>query len=169
MNDLEYLSGDPLRHEVRDLDYDEFVGRQFATAYAGNSPVPRANVETVYVPKPEIRFFDLARAVGPGQANTIYDVARAKNALSSLGFARFDLTKERSTQPTPNFFNRIRRAQNALGESIDGIMNPGGATISALGESYEGKRPTGFELGVLKTAAAGRNAALTEPADALVK
>lgn len=83
-------------------------------------------------------FFDLDGSVGPQQANEPQDVIKVETALGNTG--HFDLAKRGG--PTGYFGlglgQGIKSYQSANKLKQDGILNPGGPTISSLNKSVGG-------------------------------
>jgi hypothetical protein len=142
--DLETLSGDPLRHELLDTDYDQFVNDQFETAYGGNSPEPKAFVRGDYVPRPDPSHFEISAPVGPGLENRYHDVVKIKKGLASSGAQPFDLTRERSTDVNDRLFDGIRTLQDMVGAKADGIVNPLGETARKATPLMSGEGASSF-------------------------
>lgn len=91
------------------------------------------------------RPFELAAPVGREGENRRFDVARIESFLARTGF--LDLAPTEG--PTGYFGTRledaIRRFQTARGLAVDGTVDPGGPTLSALAQALANAEGTGAQ------------------------
>lgn len=139
---LDRLIGDPLRQDLRDPDFMDFVGRQFDRAFPG--PVRRDATGRQIDSPPEIddlepfrpavarSDLELGAGVGPRQKNRLSDLVGVKKALAKTGFLAFDVTEEPSDKAGPLFQAALGRFQREHGLKVDAVAEPKGPTVKAL-------------------------------------
>lgn len=146
---LNRMVEDRLYWQERDPEFRDYVDTSFKSVYGNGpaeadatgrtvTPAPRAVTLPPFRPSVTPEDTSLSGPVGDAEPNAWRDVLKVQKGLASTRHYAFDLAKERSGEHSPNLGRAIRDFQREKNEEIDGLLLPGGPTITRLRESLFG-------------------------------
>ena len=169
---LNRMVEDRLYWQEWDPEFRGYVDNSFKSVY-GNGPAeadatgrtvvpaPRAVALPPFRPSVTPEDTALAGPVGEGQPNAWRDVLKVQKGLAKTDHYAFDMAKERSGEHSPALGRAIREFQREKKEEIDGLLLPGGPTITRLRESLFGDN-AGRGTGPAENSVGGSAAVLEE-------
>lgn len=143
---LNRMVEDRLYWGEQDPEFRSYVDDSFESVYgdgaaeqdaSGRTVTPAARPVALPPFRPSVTPEDtnLADGVGEGQANAWRDVLKVQKGLSNTGHYALDMAKEKSGEHSPTLAQAIRNFQREKREEIDGILLPGGPTITRMREN----------------------------------
>lgn len=97
-----------------------------------NLKLPRGGTHTVFNPDASPSGIELSDEIGNGRVNREVDVTGVKQALGALGLYRYDRTADPSPFIDRAMLDAIKALQAGNGLKVDGLMQPGGETVTAM-------------------------------------
>lgn len=103
-----------------------------------NLKLPRGGTHTVFNPDASPSGIELSDEIGNGRVNREEDVTGVKQALGALGLYRYDRTADPSPFIDRAMLDGIKAFQAGNGLNVDGLMQPGGETVTAMNVALGG-------------------------------
>lgn len=146
---LNRMVEDRLYWQERDPEFRRYVDDSFKSAYGNDAAEQDATGRTVAPARravalppfrPSVAPDDTALSgpVGDAEPNAWRDVLKVQKGLARTKHYAFDFAKERSGEHSPALAQAIRDFQRERKEEIDGLILPGGPTITRIKESLFG-------------------------------
>ncbi len=147
---LQRLIEDPLYWREQDPEFRSYVDNSFKSVYGNEDaerdatgrmidPAPRPVTLPPFKPTVTEDDVNLGGSVGENQSNRWRDIWKVQKGLTHTGHYALDLTKEKSGERSPSLDQAIRDFQREKREETDGLLLPGGPTITRLSETLFGE------------------------------